>query len=68
MGRLMGFGVSEPQVPRVVKHRVIDDPAALAAQFRDWADMDDLRRIIVSHGDPIENPRDVLHALAKKLT
>lgn len=67
MGRLMGFGVSEPQVPRVVKHRVIDDPAALAAQFRDWADMDALRRIIVSHGDPIENPREVLHTLAKKL-
>ena len=67
MGRLMGFGVSEPQVPRVVKHRVIDDSAALAAQFRAWADMDELRRIIVSHGDPIENPRDVLHGLAEKL-
>lgn len=67
MGRLLGFGVSEPQVPRPAKHGIIEDPAALAAQFRAWADMDALRRIIVSHGDPIENPRDVLHALAKKL-
>jgi hypothetical protein len=38
MGRLMGFGVSEPQVPRVVRHRVIDDPKALAGQFRTWAE------------------------------
>lgn len=68
MARLMGFGVSRPQVPRPIKLRMIKDRPALAAQFRDWADMDALRRIIVSHGDPIENPRDVLHALAGELT
>ena len=68
MGRLMGFGVSEPQVPRVIKHRVIDDPAALAGQFRAWAAEPDLVRIIVSHGDVIEeNARDVLLALAEAL-
>ena len=54
MGRLMGFGVSEPQVPRVIRHKVVEDPKALARQFRDWAKIPNLKRIIVSHGDPIE--------------
>jgi hypothetical protein len=69
MGRLMGFGVSEPEVPRVVKHRVIDDPIALAAQFGAWAAEPDLRRVIVSHGDIIEDePAGVLNMLAEKLS
>ena len=68
MGRLMGFGVSGPQVPRVIKHRVIDDPKALAGQFRAWAREPDLVRLIVSHGDVIdENARGVLLKLAEKL-
>ena len=68
MGRLMGFGVSEPQVPRVIKHRVIDDSAALAGQFRAWAEEPGLVRLIVSHGDVIEeNVREVLLKLAEKL-
>lgn len=68
LARLMGFGVSHPRVPSPVKFRMIKDRSALAAQFSAWADMDGLRRIIVSHGDPILNPRDVLHDLAGKLT
>jgi hypothetical protein len=68
MGRLMGFGVSEPQVPRVIKHKVIDDEAALAGQFRAWANEPDLARVIVSHGDVIEeNAREVLLKLAERL-
>ena len=68
MGRLMGFGVSEPQVPRVIKHRVIDDSAALAGQFRAWAEEPGLVRLIVSHGDVIEeHAREVLLKLAEKL-
>ncbi len=67
MGRLMGFGVSEPQVPRVVRHRVIEDPKALAGQFRTWAEEPGLARLIVSHGDVIEKPRETLLALAAKL-
>jgi len=68
MGRLAGFGVSGPEVPRVVKHMVVDDDKALAAQFRAWAEEPDLVRIIVSHGDVIEeNPRQVLRALADEL-
>jgi hypothetical protein len=68
MGRLMGFGVSEPQVPRVVKHRVVDDPKALAGQFRAWAQEPRLVRLIVSHGDVIEtDARAVLLKLAETL-
>jgi hypothetical protein len=68
MARLMGFGVSEPQVPRVVRHMIVDDKPALAAQFAAWAEEPDLRRIIVSHGDVIEaNARDVLNTLADAL-
>ena len=55
MARLMGFGVSGPRVPRLVKRMMIDDPDALAGQLRDWAAIADLRRVIVSHGDPIEH-------------
>ena len=68
MGRLMGFGVSEPQVPRVAKYKMVDDARALAGQFRAWAAEPGLARIIVSHGDVIEaQPREVLLRLAEKL-
>ena len=68
MARLAGFGVSEPEVPRVVKHMMVDDPRALAAQFRSWAAEPDLARIIVSHGDVIEeSPHEVLLTLAETL-
>jgi hypothetical protein len=68
MGRLMGFGVTHPQVPRVIRHKVIDDEKALAALFENWAADPALRRIIVSHGDIVEkNPAAVLRTLAKDL-
>lgn len=68
MGRLFGFGVSEPQIPRPVKRMAIEDAPALARQFRAWAALPDLRRIIVSHGDVIEDdPGAVLEKLAAEL-
>ena len=68
VARLAGFGVKRPQVPRVVKRIMVESRRALANQFRDWADEPDLRRIIVSHGEIIEN-RSVatLRSLAKEL-
>ncbi|MES2445419.1 MAG: hypothetical protein V4574_21545 [Pseudomonadota bacterium] len=67
MARLFGFGVSHPQVPRPVQRGMADKPA-LAAQFDAWAAEPDLRRIIVSHGDLIEdNPAQVLRTLADAL-
>ena len=69
MGTLMGFGVSEPQVPRLIKHTVVDDPKALAGQFRAWAGEpgpgppDRLAR----RRDRGECQREVLLKLAEKL-
>ncbi|HET7561957.1 MAG TPA: hypothetical protein VFJ87_06215 [Rhodanobacteraceae bacterium] len=67
MARFMGFGVKRPQVPGVVQRVVVNDKHALAAQFREWSRDEDLRRIIVSHGDIIEQPRAVLASLAETL-
>jgi len=68
MAWLMGFGLTSPEVPWPVKRRIIRDPAALAAQFRRWADAGGLARIIVSHGDPIEkDPAGALRVLADRL-
>lgn len=69
MARLFGFGVSGPAIPRPVKSKAIKDPAALAAQFRAWAAESELKRIIVSHGEPIEtDPKAVLLSLAETLS
>jgi hypothetical protein len=44
---------------------MIVDKAALAAQFRRWADLPSLKRILVSHGSAIlEDPPRVLRQLA----
>jgi hypothetical protein len=67
MGRLLGFGVKEPEVPRPIK-AMISDREALARQFRAWAEDPELKRLVVSHGDVIgTDPRGVLTALAEKL-
>jgi hypothetical protein len=40
----------------------------VAQHFRRWADREDLRRIIVSHGDIVEDdPRGTLRRLADSL-
>lgn len=67
--RAMGFAGREPQVPRMYKARGIKDPAAVAGQFRAWAQLADLKRIIVSHGRIIESdPAGLLQRLAAKLS
>jgi hypothetical protein len=67
MARLFGYGVSGPSVPRTA-HRHITEPRALAQQLHEWAQIPDLRRIIVSHGDPItDDPARTLDRLAEQL-
>jgi len=67
--RLMKFAGDEPHVPRPVKRKLVKDPAALAAQFTQWAQLPSLKRILVSHGDPIEyQPAEALRDLAHSLT
>ena len=66
--RLAGFAGREPRIPRVVKRLLVSDAGALRAQLLEWAAIESLRRILVSHGDPIEqNPRQMLRTLAESL-
>jgi len=66
MARLFGYGVTRPSVPRTAR-RHIKEPAALAAQLHEWARIPELKRVIVSHGDPITNPAETLDRLAAEL-
>lgn len=54
MARLFGFGVKRPRTSRLVRRMYVEDGPAVAAQFRRWADLHQLRRIVVSHGEVIE--------------
>ena len=66
--RLAGFAGKEAQIPRVVKMVMIKDANALRAQLLQWAEIESLKRILVSHGAPIEeNPRQTLRDLASSL-
>ncbi len=65
---LAGFAGKEAQIPRVVKRELIEDTMALRDQLLRWANIRSLRRILVSHGSPIEeNPQQTLLALAETL-
>jgi hypothetical protein len=65
---LAGFAGKEAQVPAVVKMAVIEDKSALRTQLLQWAQIESLKCILVSHGSPIEdNPRRVLRELAESL-
>ena len=66
--RVMGFAGDDPHVPGPVKLMLGKHKKKVAQQFSRWAERDDLRRIIVSHGDSIEvDPRGVLRTLAASL-
>ena len=66
--RLTGFAGNEPQVPRPVKLAMVDDKEALRTQLLAWSRLDGLKRILVSHGSPIEDrPDEVLRELAAAL-
>ena len=66
MSRMMGFGPT-PRVTVAARKFFIKDKAALAAQFREWSEIDGLRRLIPSHGDIIDRPAALLRRLADKL-
>ena len=64
----MGFAGDTPHVPGPVRMMLVRDKADLAAQFRAWAALPDLKRILVSHGETIDqDPRGALIALADAL-
>jgi hypothetical protein len=65
---LAGFAGTQAQVPKVVKMAIIEDTNALRAQLLQWAEIESLKCILVSHGVPIqENPQQVLRELAASL-
>jgi len=69
MLHVMGFGGDAPQVPTVERVLMVENKAQLRQQFLDWAEIADLRRIIMSHGEPIEHgAAQALRDLAKTLT
>ena len=66
--RATGFAGDEPHVPGPVKLLLGKHKSEVASQFRRWAERDDLRRIVVSHGDVIvQRPQEVLRTLAASL-
>jgi len=66
--RVMGFTGGAPRIPTVVELREIKDKRALRAQLEAWAGIEDLNRIIVSHGAIVtRDPSGVLVHLAQAL-
>jgi len=66
--RMAGFAGDNAQVPRVVRMAMVHDKHALRVQLQTWSHIDALRRVLVSHGDPIEDkPRQTLRELAAAL-
>jgi len=66
--RLAGFAGDDAQIPKVVKMMMIEDTNALRLQLQQWAEIESLKRILVSHGAVIdENPRQTLRDLAASL-
>ncbi len=65
MARLFGFGVKRPRTSRLVRRMYVADGDAVARQFRAWAGIEDLRRVIVSHVDIISDaPAEALRRAA----
>lgn len=66
--RMAGFAGNAPRVPRVVKRKLVADADALRVQLMRWAELPNLRRVLVSHGDAIERDAPgVLRELAHSL-
>jgi hypothetical protein len=64
----LGFTGSEPRIPPIVELKAVKDKNALRNQLEEWASIDNLNRIIVSHGDIVtRDPTAVLVHLAKDL-
>jgi hypothetical protein len=66
--KVIGMTGDEPHIPFPVKVREVKDEPALRAQLERWSRLPRLRRIIIAHGDVIENdPAGVLARIAGSL-
>ena len=65
--RLLG-STGSPRITRVARAAIVRDPKQLAVALRQLAEVPGLCRVVVGHGDPIEdNAKGVLHTLAATL-
>lgn len=66
--KVAGFTAESPQIPKLIALRAIKNKPALCDQLEEWSKLYGLTRIIVSHGNIIEEkPTDVLRDLARQL-
>lgn len=66
--RLMGFAGDEPHIPLPMRRMLIASRSQVREQLLTWAALPSLRRILVSHGEPIEDdPRGALRRLAQSI-
>lgn len=66
--KTLGLTGDEPHLPPVIKLREVKDESALKAQLEHWADIPNLRRIVVSHGNIIsDDTGPVLRRIAGQL-
>lgn len=66
--RRMGLAGDEAQIPTAVSLLIVKDKEALSRQLLEWSDIANLNRIVVSHGEVIEDhPQRTLHELALSL-
>lgn len=64
----LGMTGSEPMIPGIVGLRTVKDKEALRSQLEAWSRIDDLNRIIVSHGKiVVRDPQQTLVRLAGDL-
>jgi hypothetical protein len=67
--RLMGFAGDRASIPLLVRRVLVKDRSALRLQLLEWAGIVELKRVLVSHGEPIEgDARQTLRTLAESLT
>jgi glyoxylase-like metal-dependent hydrolase (beta-lactamase superfamily II) len=68
MWKVFGFTSDVPKTPRFVAKKKIKDPNAFRSQLERWANIRNLRRIIVSHGDIVDHDvSDALRHVAAKV-
>ena len=65
--RVLGFRPGHPTMPKLVQMKLVKDRAAVAAQLQTWSQIAGLERVLVSHGDPIDDARGTLLQLAGML-
>jgi hypothetical protein len=66
---ILGFGSDSPTLATAAKLLMIKSKGELRDQLLEWADRLPLKRILVSHGDPMEtDPAGVLRDLARALS